>query len=130
MTAARSRASCWRSSGSSTSAPRSCWGRSPPSPAGAGSALGTLANAAGETALLCGDFNAAPWTGPFQELRENGRLERDDPWRPFEWTFPVWNKLPRVPIDQCLAGPDLAVSSRTGPAIGSDHFPLLAAVSL
>jgi len=91
--------------------------------------LGALARRAGGTALLCGDFNAAPWTGPFQELRDRGRLERDDPWRPFEWTFPVWNRLLRVPIDQCLAGSALSVSSRTGPAIGSDHLPLLTAVS-
>ena len=91
--------------------------------------LGTLARSAGGTAVLCGDFNAAPWTGPFQELRDRGRLERDDPWLPFEWTYPVWNRLLRVPIDQCLAGSGLAVSSRTGPSIGSDHFPLLAEVS-
>ena len=91
--------------------------------------LGALARRAGGTALLCGDFNAAPWTGPFQELRDRGRLERDDPWRPFEWTFPVWNRLLRVPIDQCLAGSALSVSSRTGPAIGSDHLPLLTSVS-
>jgi endonuclease/exonuclease/phosphatase (EEP) superfamily protein YafD len=87
--------------------------------------LGDLAAAAGERALVCGDFNAAPWTKPYAELRDRGGLERDDPWRPLEWTFPVWNRLLRVPIDQCLAGPRVWVSSRTGPSIGSDHFPLL-----
>ncbi len=91
--------------------------------------LGTLARAAGDNALLCGDFNAAPWTGPYQELRDRGKLERDDPWRPLEWTYPVWNRLLRVPIDQCLAGSAVSVSSRTAPGIGSDHFPLLAEVS-
>jgi endonuclease/exonuclease/phosphatase (EEP) superfamily protein YafD len=92
--------------------------------------LGTLARAAGDTALVCGDLNAAPWTAPFQELRNRGRLERDDPWRPFDWTWPAWNRLLRVPIDQCLAGSAVSVSSRTGPTIGSDHFPLLVAASL
>lgn len=91
--------------------------------------LGTLAGAAGDTALVCGDFNATPWNGPYQELRDRGGLERDDPWRPFEWSYPVWNRLFRVPIDQCLAGPALSVSSRLGPEIGSDHLPLLAEVS-
>jgi endonuclease/exonuclease/phosphatase (EEP) superfamily protein YafD len=91
--------------------------------------LGTLARDAGDTALVCGDLNAAPWTAPFQDLRDRGRLERDDPWRPFEWTYPVWNSLLRVPIDQCLAGSALSVSSRTGRAVGSDHFPLLVAAS-
>ena len=91
--------------------------------------LGTLARAAGPSALLCGDFNAAPWTEAHRKLRDRGRLERDDPWRPFEWTYPVWNTLFRVPIDQCLAGSAVSVSSRTGPAIGSDHFPLLVEAS-
>ena len=91
--------------------------------------LGTLARAAGDTALVCGDFNAAPWTRPYQELRDRGRLERDDPWRPLEWTYPVWNRFLRVPIDQCLAGSAVSVSSRTAPETGSDHFPLLAEVS-
>ena len=92
--------------------------------------LGTLAREAGDTALVCGDLNAAPWTAPFQELRDRGRLERDDPWRPFEWTYPAWNRLLHVPIDQCLAGSALSVSSQTAPTIGSDHFPLLVAASL
>jgi endonuclease/exonuclease/phosphatase (EEP) superfamily protein YafD len=92
--------------------------------------LGTLAADAGETALVCGDFNAAPWTAPYQELRDRGRLERDDPWRPFEWTYPVWNRLLHVPIDHCLASSAVAVASRRGPTIGSDHLPLLVDVAL
>jgi endonuclease/exonuclease/phosphatase (EEP) superfamily protein YafD len=91
--------------------------------------LGAMARAAGDGALLCGDLNAAPWTDGFGELRRRGDLERDDPWRPFEYTWPVWNRLLRIPIDQCLAGDALAVSSRTGPSIGSDHFPLLVEVA-
>lgn len=92
--------------------------------------LGRLAAAAGGSALVCGDINATPWNGPYQDLRGIGGLERDDPWRPFDWTYPVWNRLLRVPIDQCLAGSALAVASRTGPEIGSDHLPLLVDVAL
>ena len=91
--------------------------------------LGTLVRDAGDAALVCGDLNATPWNRPYQELRDRGGLERDDPWRPFEWTYPVWNTLLRVPIDGCLAGRALSVSSRTGPRIGSDHLPVLAEVS-
>lgn len=90
--------------------------------------LGTLAREAGEAALVCGDLNATPWNRPYQELRDRGGLERDDPWRPFEWTY-VWSELIRIPIDGCLAGPALAVSTRTGPEIGSDHLPVLAEVA-
>lgn len=92
--------------------------------------LATVVGSQGEATLVCGDLNAAPWTAAFQELRDRGGLERDDPWRPFEWTYPVWNRFLRVPIDQCLAGPAVSVSSRSGPAIGSDHFPLLVEVGL
>jgi endonuclease/exonuclease/phosphatase (EEP) superfamily protein YafD len=91
--------------------------------------LGTLAHEAGTTALVCGDLNAAPWTGPYQELRDRGRLERDDPWRPLEWSFPVGNPLLGTPPDQCLAGAAVSVSSRTAPSIGSDHLPLLVTVA-
>lgn len=91
--------------------------------------LGALAREAGETALVCGDLNSTPWNRPYQVLRDRGDLERDDPWRPFEWTYPVWNTLLRVPIDGCLSGPALAVSSRRGPEIGSDHLPVITEVA-
>lgn len=90
--------------------------------------LGELVHAAGDSALVCGDVNAAPWTGPYQELRDRGGLERGDAWRPFEGTYPVWSSFLRVPIDQCLAGAALAVSWERGPAIGSDHFPIIVSV--
>jgi endonuclease/exonuclease/phosphatase (EEP) superfamily protein YafD len=90
--------------------------------------LGALAREAGGRALVCGDLNAAPWTDGFGELRRLGGLERDDPWQPLEYTWPAWNRLLRIPIDQCLAGDGLAVASQTGPAVGSDHFPLLVEV--
>lgn len=92
--------------------------------------LGTIVGAEGDATLVCGDLNAAPWTASYQELRDRGGLERDDPWRPFEWTYPVWNRLLRIPIDQCLAGSALSVASRTGSSIGSDHFPLVVDVGL
>jgi endonuclease/exonuclease/phosphatase (EEP) superfamily protein YafD len=91
--------------------------------------LGDLAGAAGPAALVCGDLNAAPWTAGYDELRDRGRLERDDAWQPLEWTYPVWNRLLRVPIDQCLSGDAIAVASETGAAIASDHFPLLVDVA-
>jgi endonuclease/exonuclease/phosphatase (EEP) superfamily protein YafD len=91
--------------------------------------LGALAREAGDAALVCGDLNATPWNRPYQELRDRGGLEGDDPWRPFEWTYPVGRRLLRVPIDGCLAGRALSVSTRAGPEIGSDHLPLLAEVA-
>ena len=90
--------------------------------------LAELVRAAGARALVCGDLNAAPWSRPFRELLDAAGLERDDPWRPFEGTFPVWSRLLRTPIDQCAAGGAVSVASRAGPDVGSDHLPLLVEV--
>jgi endonuclease/exonuclease/phosphatase family metal-dependent hydrolase len=44
----------------------------------------------------------------------------------FESSWPTWSPLLRAPIDNCLVSAGLAVTKRTrGPALGSDHYPLL-----
>ena len=42
-------------------------------------------------------------------------------------TWPVAGGFaPRIPLDHCLHSPDLAtVDRRMGPAVGSDHLPLV-----
>jgi endonuclease/exonuclease/phosphatase (EEP) superfamily protein YafD len=76
--------------------------------------------------LLVGDFNTSPWS-PYYE-----RLVRDTNLRDARKGFgllPTWPAdLPWValPIDHCLVSPELTVvRMRTGPNIGSDHFPLI-----
>jgi endonuclease/exonuclease/phosphatase (EEP) superfamily protein YafD len=86
------------------------------------------ARVSGSRTLVCGDFNAPPWSPAFRRLLRIGGLERADAWRPWQGT---WLRLPepfRVPIDTCAAGRGLAVAVRTGPAIGSDHRPILVSV--
>ncbi len=109
-----------------------------PAPIGIGSArrhrafmssLGDLAAAAGENVLVCGDLNSTPWSDSFRTLADRGDLRRADPWRPFQTTYPVWNRLLRTPLDHCLAAEGLAVEVRRGPETGSDHLPLLIAVA-
>jgi endonuclease/exonuclease/phosphatase (EEP) superfamily protein YafD len=87
--------------------------------------LGTLARNAGGSALLCGD--STPLPGPVRtgSCASSGGSSVTTRGARSSGTFPVWNRLLRVPIDQCLAGPGVAVATRVGPAIGSDHFPLL-----
>jgi endonuclease/exonuclease/phosphatase (EEP) superfamily protein YafD len=92
--------------------------------------VGGLARAAGPRVLVCGDLNAAPWTRSYRQLRARGRLERADPWRPLEWTFPRWAPPLGTPIDQCLAGAAVHVSTRVGDDFGSDHLPLLVGVEV
>lgn len=91
--------------------------------------LGDLARAAGENTLICGDLNSTPWSDSFRTLADRGDLSRADPWRPFQTTYPVWNRFLRTPLDHCLAAEGLAVEVRRGPETGSDHLPLLIAVA-
>jgi endonuclease/exonuclease/phosphatase (EEP) superfamily protein YafD len=76
-------------------------------------------------AVLMGDFNSVPW-GPLQRhLRagtgfdNRGRLA---------FTWPSWAPaIFRIPIDQIFTAGALAVRDyRAGPAVGSDHLPVLA----
>lgn len=106
----------------------------PPTPIRRGSAerqrqymefLGQEASTAGGRALVCGDLNAAPWSGVYRDLLDRGGLEEADRWRPPAWTWPIDNLLLRTPIDQCAAGERVAVQVERGPEIGSDHLPLM-----
>jgi endonuclease/exonuclease/phosphatase (EEP) superfamily protein YafD len=80
----------------------------------------------GGRVAICGDFNTPPWAGPFRRLMAGARLTDlygDGAWSGYSW--PTWNPLLRVPLDNCLVGGGLAVSGhRHGADIGSDHFPL------
>ena len=75
--------------------------------------------------VLMGDFNSVPW-GPLQrEFRagtafdNRGRLA---------FTWPSWAPaIFRLPIDQIFAEGALTVRNyRAGPAVGSDHLPVVA----
>ncbi|WP_165250129.1 endonuclease/exonuclease/phosphatase family protein [Paludisphaera soli] len=84
--------------------------------------------------IVLGDLNATPWSSPFGRLlREGGRIDStrgfgvQPTWRtsygplsgPLAW--PV-----QIPIDHCLHSAGFVTLDRkTGPACGSNHFPLL-----
>jgi endonuclease/exonuclease/phosphatase family metal-dependent hydrolase len=83
----------------------------------AASKLIELTRKLGTPWIICGDFNAAPaalFTG-----RGELRVFPESP----EPTFPAHR--PRVPIDYCLASPDLVVKTEVLRTPGSDHLPLL-----
>jgi endonuclease/exonuclease/phosphatase (EEP) superfamily protein YafD len=90
-------------------------------------ALAAARPALGKRVAICGDFNTPPWAGPFRRLADDARLTDlygDGAWRGYSW--PTWNPLLRVPLDNCLVSDGLAVRGhRHGADIGSDHFPLV-----
>jgi endonuclease/exonuclease/phosphatase (EEP) superfamily protein YafD len=76
-------------------------------------------------ALVCGDLNTPPWSGPLRTLMRNAHLSDSHRGYGFESSWPTWAWPLRVPIDNCLVSPGLAIVARSrGPRVGSDHFPL------
>lgn len=88
----------------------------------------------GDTAILGGDFNAAPWSAMAQQVAEGGGL------RFARWVGPTWldRRLPDIlrpyiglPIDHILVKGDIIdAPPRRLPEVGSDHLPLLMEFSL
>jgi endonuclease/exonuclease/phosphatase (EEP) superfamily protein YafD len=81
--------------------------------------------------ILGGDFNAAPWSFGLRRLAGRLHLRRAEG---LAWTWPAepFSRLrlrapaPFLPIDHVFAGADWSlVKAQRGPAIGSDHYPLL-----
>ena len=77
--------------------------------------------------LVVGDLNASPWSSPFATLLGDGRMRNSQLGFGLQPSFSADTIfLLRVPIDHLLHSQDLRVRDRRlGPAMGSDHFPLV-----
>lgn len=77
--------------------------------------------------IVVGDFNATPWSYPFRRLVAQTKLANSERGFGLELSYPAdSNPLIRISIDHLLFSSDLAVVDRQlGPALGSDHFPLI-----
>jgi endonuclease/exonuclease/phosphatase (EEP) superfamily protein YafD len=77
--------------------------------------------------VVVGDFNATPWSSPFRRLMGSADLINSQNGFGLQPSFPTTsNLLLRVPIDHLLYSEALEVTDRQlGPALGSDHFPLV-----
>lgn len=82
--------------------------------------------------FVVGDFNATPWSSPFRRLMGSADLENSQRGFGLQPTFPsTSNLLLRVPIDHLVHSEALEVIGRQlGPALGSDHFPLVVDLQL
>jgi endonuclease/exonuclease/phosphatase (EEP) superfamily protein YafD len=76
--------------------------------------------------VLVGDLNTTGWSPYFADLLEVSGLRDSRLGYGVEATWP-WFPLPlRIPIDHCLVSPQVRIENRrVGPAVGSDHRPLL-----
>ncbi|HEX9761975.1 MAG TPA: endonuclease/exonuclease/phosphatase family protein [Acidimicrobiia bacterium] len=82
--------------------------------------------------IVVGDFNATPWSWPFRDLMGRTELRNSQIGYGLQPSFPVDSSvLFRVPIDHLLHSEALIVRDRRlGPALGSDHFPLVVDLEL
>lgn len=78
-------------------------------------------------AIIAGDFNATPWSSAFRSLTAQN-LKRTN----LAPTWPNWGyKILGIPIDHVVASEHWQLTShQVGSAIGSDHFPVVATLSL
>lgn len=106
----------------------------PPPPVGAALArerdalierIGDWAREARDPLIVCGDFNATPWSYPMRRLRARTGLHDASRGRGPLPTWPRHLGWAGIPIDHCLHSDALAVvERRVGPWLGSDHRPL------
>lgn len=76
--------------------------------------------------LLLGDLNVTPWSPYFRRLLRESGLEDSSQGRGVQPTWPSFLPLFLIPIDHCLYSPGIAiVRKEVGPALGSDHYPVI-----
>ena len=75
--------------------------------------------------LLVGDLNLTPYSPYFGDLLQHtGMVDKRRAQGP-TGTWPTWFPLLQIPIDHCIADPELGVAwVQRGPRVGSDHYPL------
>ena len=86
----------------------------------------------GMPAVVCGDFNAVPWSQPIYDLAEDADLRSVYGRFGLSATWPAdSSRIFRIPLDNCLVSEQVAVADRrVGPDIGSDHLPLIVELAL
>jgi endonuclease/exonuclease/phosphatase (EEP) superfamily protein YafD len=81
--------------------------------------------------VVAGDFNTTPFSPHFVDLIKAAGLRNAAAGHGWMGTWPQGFWPARIPIDHILIkGPLIATRFERGPAIGSDHFPVLAELRL
>jgi endonuclease/exonuclease/phosphatase (EEP) superfamily protein YafD len=93
--------------------------------------IAEIAREADRPVIVAGDFNTTPWSPHFQDLLAGAGLRNAAEGHGYvgTWPAPFWPAL--IPIDHVLLkGPLSATTLQRGPAIGSDHYPIIADLRL
>jgi endonuclease/exonuclease/phosphatase (EEP) superfamily protein YafD len=82
----------------------------------------------GRPGIIVGDFNASPWSSAFTGLSDLGFKRTTTLWPTWQSRWKGWFG---IPIDHIVVSRHWhSVASDVGPDIGSDHFPVVATLSL
>jgi len=87
--------------------------------------LAELARQSPAPAVVLGDFNLTAYSPVFAELLARAGMHDCSAGQGLHGTWPALFPPLLLQIDHCLADPGIAIRAlRTGPWVGSDHFPL------
>ncbi len=93
--------------------------------------LAALAQAERGPLVMLGDFNITPWSPHFRAFLDASRLRDCSLGHGLDPTWPSQFILAGIRIDHCFASPHWrALDARTGPAVGSDHRPMIVELEL
>lgn len=85
-----------------------------------------LIRASNTRTMLLGDLNVTPWSVHFQRLLRGAGLLDSARGRGLQPTWPAMFPPLLIPLDHCLHSTNVYVLDRkVGPAVGSDHHPLV-----
>jgi endonuclease/exonuclease/phosphatase (EEP) superfamily protein YafD len=93
--------------------------------------IAEVAREADRPLIVAGDFNTTPWSPHFDDLLAATGLRNAADGQGYIGTWPTWFWPALIPIDHVLVRGPLAVTTvRRGPAVGSDHYPVIADLRL
>jgi endonuclease/exonuclease/phosphatase (EEP) superfamily protein YafD len=93
--------------------------------------IGDIARGTDRPVIVAGDFNTTPWSPYFRDLLAAAGLRNAALGHGYIGTWPTWFRPALIPIDHVLLkGPLAATAVRRGPAVGSDHYPIIADLRL
>jgi endonuclease/exonuclease/phosphatase (EEP) superfamily protein YafD len=76
--------------------------------------------------VVIGDLNATPWSYYFRRFVKESGLEDTSKGKGIHATWPAGLFPLLIPIDHCLASPEIGVAGKTiGGSVGSDHLPVI-----
>ena len=81
--------------------------------------------------IVLADLNITPWSPYFKDFLKQAGLKNSRHGLGIKPTWPTHFFPLLIPIDHCLASQEINVQSlRTGPNIGSDHYPVIVEFSI